>query len=187
MEGCPQHESFWDFSVRTYRTTGVPAASLSLQNDFGADVNMLLYCCWVGAYLGKFDSDMFASASRFSANWAENVVIPLRSARTWMKHTGCGDDAISVDQCMTLRDDVKSVEFAAERLQQDTLESLAHDPRLRNVGGEILAADTASNLALYMDYANIAFTEAVRRKLAVLIMAAFPGLAGDAVEHSLDA
>jgi len=49
-------ERFWDFSVRTYRTEGVPAAGLSLQNDYGADVNMLLYCAWIGATVGPFDA-----------------------------------------------------------------------------------------------------------------------------------
>ena len=42
MSAGSDFEGFWDFSVRTYRTPGVPDACLSLQNDYAADVNMLL-------------------------------------------------------------------------------------------------------------------------------------------------
>ena len=61
-------EGLWDFSVRTYRKDGVADACLSLQNDHGADVNMLLYCCWVGACKGKFDKELFARSSEFSTS-----------------------------------------------------------------------------------------------------------------------
>ena len=38
---------FWRFSLRVYRAAGVQQACLALQEDCGADVNLLLLCGWL--------------------------------------------------------------------------------------------------------------------------------------------
>lgn len=35
---------FWDYSIRVYRTDGVPAACLVLQEMHQIDVNVMLFC-----------------------------------------------------------------------------------------------------------------------------------------------
>ena len=39
---------FWDFSLEIYAKPGVAQACLALQDECGADVNLLLFCCWAG-------------------------------------------------------------------------------------------------------------------------------------------
>ncbi len=175
MPAGRQPEGFWDFSVRTYRTIDVPEACLSLQNDYGADVNMVLYCCWIGACIGPFDKELFAAASEFSTNWADHVVVPLRSARTWMKHTGCSAKPVPTDACMELRDKVKSVEFDAEKLQQQVLESLVSVEAERDEAADQVLADVVANLQLYADFVGFDVCDDVRQKFSVIIDAAFPG------------
>ena len=118
MSNDSSGEGFWDFSVRTYRTNGVPEACLSLQNDYGADVNMLLYCCWLGAVLGEFDETLFERTTSFSTTWSDGVVVPLRTTRTWMKHDGCFINSVPTEECMQLREKIKDVEFTAEDLHR---------------------------------------------------------------------
>jgi len=167
-------ESFWDYSVRTYRTPGVSEACLALQNDQGADVNMLLFCCWVGASVGPFDDALFSRASEYSARWVENVVIPLREARTWMKHTGCTAEPTPTEDCMQLREQVKSVEFAAEKMQQQVLESMVSVDRTRDERPKQIVEDVAANLMLYLEGRDIHPPIEVRKKLSVIVCAAFP-------------
>ncbi len=174
MPTVQKFEGFWDFSVRTYRTAGVPEACLSLQNDYGADVNMLLYCCWTGAVIGRFDAELFAKASEFSTQWADHVVMPLRSARRWMKHSGCDTDPAPTDTCMQLREEIKSVEFAAEKMQQQGLESLVSIERLRTDAPDRVLEDVAANLMLYCEYAGLEVCEDVRRNFVSVVRAAFP-------------
>ena len=164
-------EGFWDFSVRTYRTQGVPDACLSLQNDHGADVNMLLYCCWVGVYVGRFDDELFEMASRFSSNWANHVVIPLRSARSWMKHEGCSVNPVPTDTCMELREKIKSVEFDSEKLQQQALESLTNIDQPGKSGKQQILEAVDANLDRYAAYAQIEPIEEVRSKFQRIINA----------------
>jgi uncharacterized protein (TIGR02444 family) len=167
-------EGFWDFSVRTYRTPGVPEACLSMQNDHGADVNMLLYCCWVGAAAGPFDDELFRRASGYSARWAENVVIPLREARSWMKHTGCIAEPTPKESCMQLREQVKTVEFAAEKMQQQVLESLLSVEKSHAAATDPLIDDVAANLKRYLEGLDIQPAIEVRKKLSIIVCAAFP-------------
>jgi len=174
-------ESFWDFSVRTYRTPGVPEACLSMQNDYHADVNMLLYCIWVSAAIGPFDDELFNRASEYSARWADNVVIRLREARSWMKHTGCGMDPVPTNECMHLREQVKSVEFAAEKMQQQVLESMLSVDQARTATPDQLAKDAAVNLMLYLESIDIQPAEDVRNKLSIMVRAAFPEIDENAV------
>jgi uncharacterized protein (TIGR02444 family) len=178
-------ESFWDFSVRTYRTPGVPDACLSLQNDHGADVNMLLYCAWIGVVSGPFDGELFRRASEFSTRWAENVVIPLRGARTWMKHTGCDSDPVSTEPCMELREEIKTVEFAAEKLQQEALESMVSVDRPGSDAPDQLLENIVANLLLYLESLDIQTASDVCEKLSIIICAAFPDIDKKAVARAL--
>ncbi len=167
-------ESFWDFSVRTYRTPGVPDACLSLQNDYGADVNMLLYCCWIGGARGEFDGELFNRASEYSAHWAKNVVIPLREARTWMKHTGCDADPVPTDSCMELREEIKTVEFAAEKMQQEVLEAMVTTDNSDSDSPDHMMKDVVANLDLYAEYIGLSIQNDVKQKFVIIVEAAYP-------------
>jgi uncharacterized protein (TIGR02444 family) len=167
-------EGFWDFSVRTYRTEGVPEACLSLQNDYGADVNMLLYCGWVGGFYGRFDDALFSKASSFADKWADEVVRPLRSARTWMKQSGCFEEPMSTEECMGFREEIKSVEFAAEKMQQQVLETIISGRQFRADATAAALDDVLANLQRYADHTGIVIGDDVREKFSVIIRAAFP-------------
>ena len=174
MSSQSENEGFWDFSVRTYRTVGVPDACLSLQDDYGADVNMLLYCCWVGACNGRFDGELFERANEFSTRWAEHVVVPLRTARKWMKLSGCSTEPVPTDPCMALREKIKSVEFAAEKLQQQVLDSLVSLDDDRDESPQQVRRDAVANLELYCEAIGLNVGDDVRQKFSVIIDAAFP-------------
>ena len=174
MAASDASEGFWDFSIRTYRTEGVPEACLSLQNDYGADVNMLLYCGWVGGFYGRFDVALFSKASGFADKWADEVVRPLRSARTWMKQSGCYEESMSTEQCMSFREEIKAVEFAAEKMQQQVLETITSGRELRADVTEAALDDVLANLQLYAEHSGIDIGDDVRQKFSAIIRAAFP-------------
>lgn len=178
-------ESFWDFSVRTYRTPDVPEACLSLQNDYGADVNMILYCAWVAAAAGPFDDELFDRASGFSARWADNVVKRLRKARKWMKQTGCETEPVPTDACMEFREKIKDVEFAAEKMQQEALESILPSDRHPAEAPDKLVADVIANLMRYLAHQDIPANDDVRHKLEVIVRAAFPAFDSDLISRAL--
>lgn len=171
----PKSQEFWDFSVRTYYRAGVQEAFLALQNERGVDINMLLFCIWLGRTHGVFSDSLFSSTCDFSARWAQHVVAPLRAVRTWMKGTGCHDGKVAAQDCMDLREKVKGVEFAAEKLQEEVLESLCADrPRVQQCAAEQLAA-SASNVRRYLARLGMVAEGRVLEQLNLIMAAAAQG------------
>jgi uncharacterized protein (TIGR02444 family) len=113
---------FWAFSLGVYARPGVPPACLALQDEGGADVNLLLFLLYVADCGRMLDSDEVAALDAATRDWREQVVKPLRGVRRVLK-TDVG--AFAAADSARLRDRVKRIELAAEKLQQHTLEALA--------------------------------------------------------------
>lgn len=122
----PDHSrNFWNFSVELYACERVADACLDLQNSYGIDVNLLLFCYWHGRYHGEFAATTLEQSLEYSTTWKQEVVQPLRNVRQWMKANA--GEYVQVDQSQyeTLRARVKFDELAAEKYQQEALEQIA--------------------------------------------------------------
>ena len=157
-------EGFWRFSTRVYRVDRVADSCLALQDRFGVDVNMMLFCCWAGATLGRLPVSTLRAAVAFSAEWSANVVRPLRGVRRWMK-SEMGESP--------LRDAIKRDELQAERVQQETLQAqVAELPR--GVPGP---AAVRANLEAWLDAVEIGLDDAGMADLGTVIEASTLGAA----------
>jgi uncharacterized protein (TIGR02444 family) len=109
---------FWTFSLEVYAAPGVAAECLALQRELDIDVNMLLFCVWLGAR-----RNVVLSAERIGVfedivrPWHEEVVKPLRRVRDTIKRRA---DFAEAD-IGALRGQVLSVELGAERIEQALL------------------------------------------------------------------
>ena len=177
--------SFWDFAVGAYRKPGVAEACLSLQERYGVDVNVLLYCCWYGCTRGSLDGPAMERILSFAEPWAENVVRPLRAARTWMKTIGCTEAYIAGEDCMGLREEIKRAEFEAERLQEDRMQELTRGAFLQNIEITSQIDFTLLNLLSYIGHLGIKLDGKSSSELAHIVTAAISGADLDAVTHSL--
>jgi uncharacterized protein (TIGR02444 family) len=141
--------SFWRFSLAIYARSGVAPACLVLQDQYGRDVNLMLFCCWVGANgRGRLDRAGLEAADGAVAAWRHEVVEPFRAARRAIKVTALPDtDGIYAK--------AKAVELDAERLLQRLLVERAP---AENAGSPIeqRLADALANLALYIGNAPAA-------------------------------
>lgn len=133
MSGLSQH--FWDFSVELYGQDGVSAACLELQNEFGFDVNLLLFCYWHGRCHGIIDDQLLQQAIKFSSNWRQSVVQPLRNVRKWMKVNATLFEPGQSSQFEVLRERIKEDELAAEKYQQEAMEKLVQSSTQAGVAG----------------------------------------------------
>ncbi len=164
-----QQETFWDFSLRTYCSTGVPGACIALQDELGADINLVLYCCWAGGLAAALDDVAFEQAFAFSRAWSSQVVQPLRAARRWMKMTGCALNPVESSACMALRERVKADELEAEKLQQSALASLP----LSTAPSEGLTA-VAANLIRYFTAIDAEISAETIERVLIIVGSAFP-------------
>lgn len=114
---------FWTFSLNVYGAAGVPEECLQLQDRYGVDVNLLLFCAYVGAVHGALlpDREVRAAAAAV-CDWNNNIVASLREARRALKPFAANSSATGA-AAAALRTTVKTAELEAERLEQMILET----------------------------------------------------------------
>lgn len=168
------HESFWDFSLRLYRLPQVSETCLTLQNTHGFDVNVLLFACWYGRTQGALPTPLLQDVLQFSAQWRQEVVSPLRHARTWMKGSLADPDSVLANQsgARDLRERIKAVELRSEQLQQQVLEQLAQDHIAANTSADpelLVEAATTDAVAHNLDAIREASAVTLTPALAALL------------------
>lgn len=114
--------AFWSYSLRIYRVAGVAEACLALQEDWGADVNLLLYCCWLGQAGRALDKRSLRKAVTAVSRWQAEVIKPLRQARRTLKKP---PDGVPVEWAGQLRKRIGALELNLEYLEQRLLTDAA--------------------------------------------------------------
>lgn len=108
---------FWTFSLKLYGRPGVPPACLVLQDEAGVDVNVLLFCLWVGQCGAVLSDTQMAAVLATTEPWRRDVVVPLRGVRRLLKEPPPAFSLVGE----AFRSKIKAVELEAERLQQEVL------------------------------------------------------------------
>jgi len=140
----------WAFALEIYAKPGISDACLTLQNEAGVDVMLLLAIVFAAtrqrilltpAEIGRLDE-----ACR---PWREQIVWPLRSIRAGLK--GGPQPAPSSDTEL-FRSRIKAAELEAERLQNQLLvDSLPMRPGKHAVAAEELRSVIGSVVALFLE------------------------------------
>ena len=172
----PPHP-FWDASLRVYGREGVAESCLSLQDECGCDVNLLLFCGWVAAAgAGTLDADSLRQLVERTLGWQADVVQPLREARRRLRRGHLG---IAPDHTESLRKRVQALELEAEHLEQLLLAGAVGLMPDDDGDDRYRGRDAADNMAVYFAVANIRRLGDWRRHLAILIHGFLPPLSLD--------
>ncbi|WP_461482556.1 TIGR02444 family protein [Porticoccus sp.] len=134
----------WQYSLAHYARREVAETCLALQDGSEANVNLLLFCCWLGCRGELLTSGQLAEARLLVGEWDRGVVQPLRQVRRFLKQSADTDQMLAA---------VSALELKAERIVQDRLVSwwLAVGGNPERPGGERVVAEwQRQNLALYL-------------------------------------
>lgn len=113
---------FWTFSLAVYREGAVQRECLELQDRYGVDVNLLLFCAFIGAVRGAVMPDQAVRlAAAIVADWHRNIVANLREVRRALKPLASNASPTAASAA-ALRQTVKAMELEAERIEQTMLE-----------------------------------------------------------------
>ena len=167
---------FWNFSLEIYAAEGVSGACLDLQERRGCDVNILLFCCWLGAS-GRptLNADRLRAILAEIGPWQAEIVKPLREVRRLLKDM----------QSEATRRRVADAELAAEHAEQLRLVGL-YAPladRDRSLGKRLRAA--IGNLGVYAVCLGVTPDEADRRAVAALLRGAFSALSAAEIAEAV--
>ena len=132
--------TLWDFAVRLHARPGVEEACLTLQDDHGQCVPLLMWRLW--ALDRPIDTAVLRSAINVARAWDGAAVAPLRTLRRSLRQPV---PAVADTDRLNVGDQVKAAELAAERALLNGLEALTPKALAAAVdAGEALADMTAA-------------------------------------------
>lgn len=155
-------ENLWLFATRLYAEPDIAAHCLAWQEQFGADVDMLLAGCWLAARQRVWAGTGVLALERHCEVWRSNAVLPLRAVRRALVPSN-------------LYPMLKAVELAAERTQLDIIARWLdrHVPATLDLSPSVCVE---RNLACYAQHRGIdpggGATQALVRSWAPLLVAA---------------
>ncbi len=175
MTDFPSSE-LWDFTLSVYGQKGVSQACIALQDRRGLDVDVMLFCSWLGATgRGAISREELDRAWEAIALWQAEIVTTLRAVRRRIKDgfAGAPEAAAKAVGKAVLTREIEAERISLIMLEGTTSRSAAPD---RPAGKR--AADAAANYALYLASQGVAPDTADRADLLTILSAAVTG--GDA-------
>jgi uncharacterized protein (TIGR02444 family) len=139
-----QDSPFWRFSLRFYRDPDVAAACITLQDEAGVDVNVLLFLLWSASLKRTLPQATIADLDARIGEWRDAAVIPLRTLRRALK---VPPPVVAARSAEAFRTRIKALELEAERLQQQTMYELAPSLPFEDAPSSVAAA--RANIAAY--------------------------------------
>ena len=140
--------ALWEWAVEVYGREGVAERSLWFQDERAANVPLMLFICWAVTQGVAPDRALLARARQITTLWHKEVVVPLRGLRGALKADSKG---IPVELARRFRDEVKSLELEAERVELDTLGRLLEGPGSDDTDSSTQQNMMFEGLARYLD------------------------------------
>ena len=78
-------ETLRDFAISRYQRAGVAECCLRLQDEIGADVNMLLTAAWLAEREQCWSYDEVCKLIEQCMEWREQCILPIRAVRRYLK------------------------------------------------------------------------------------------------------
>lgn len=161
---------FWEFSLRLYSLPSTEFACLSLQDRLNLNVNVLLFCCWLGVSgRGHLERPELLTALANIATWHRQITEELRRLRKKIKTLPAVYQLI--------RDDLFCNELAAEHTEQLMLaDSLPKAPINTRTSLQKLNS-TIGNVWVYLHTLQVILTDEDEQALTTIIANALPQFA----------
>lgn len=175
MSGEFQENPFWDYSLSVYGKVGVADACVYLQDKYGLDVNLLLFCTWLGASgRGSLEQGEIESCIRRTGDWRARVIEPLRSIRR-----ACRAEPLGVPEFLLqiFQPLMREIELDAEHVEQLVLAEFIRNKPAEPVADEVRAFDAERSLLNYLGAAGVPRDRQLDACLRTILSASFPGVA----------
>ncbi len=171
-------DEFWSYSTAIY--PDISQECLFLQDTHNLDVNIVLFCCWVGR-LGKIlGVRKLTKIQEIVAPMRHNVTSPLRGVRGYLKGNN------SIPDAKTLMQNILKIELEAERSEQTLIVYTAETLGILESSDEFNYSNcTLINLQSYFELTNTQIDGATLNALLGLMIGVFPSTPKEIVEISV--
>jgi uncharacterized protein (TIGR02444 family) len=138
----------WQYACQVYSQAGMEVALLALQDDHGADINLILQALWLASEGQEWTK---ACIPTDYAKWMEEQVLPLRQMRRSMKAEWVEKRGPQYDG---FRQQVKKLELKAEQYALGMLCACSKNIVCENIDGSGKAA-LENNLTLLNQFLSL--------------------------------
>jgi uncharacterized protein (TIGR02444 family) len=175
---------FWNFSLEIYSGEGVTEACLDLQERRGCDVNVLLFCCWLGAS-GRptLTVERLRALLTVTDAWQAEIIRPLRAVRRLLKDRPWLEALPETVDATRRR--VADAELAAEHAEQLKLASLYAPSADRDRPIEKRLRAAIGNLGVYAICLGVTPDDQDKASVTALMTATFPTLLPDEIRDAV--
>jgi uncharacterized protein (TIGR02444 family) len=160
---------FWDFAEALYSKPGLRKIFLDLQDNYGLDINLLLFCLFAGAagYGIRPTAELYAAADIVRL-WSEEITNRLRRTRRALDKRKVKR---IVPRTKPLEEAILRIELDAERIAQGLiLKTALAGPAAAFPDPKVAAK---ANLAIYCDYAGVTESQDIGKAMELLCRTAF--------------
>jgi len=130
----------WQFSLTVYARPGVAKQCLYLQDEWDANINIILWLLWLEQQDVQVNAEAIAIAETATAAWRTTLVKPLRQLRRQL----ASEFAVAEELIGTIYRQLKTAELQAEQVEQELLADL-------HIGVQFRALPQGTNLAIYLN------------------------------------
>jgi len=136
----------WNYSTHLWTLPGVEDLCISLQTEYDADVNLLIYCLWLGEQKRCLNEDDLQVMLDTVKPW-QTMIKPLRNSRRMMQQQMIAMPGELVEQSIA---NMKEMEINAEHMAQLALEKALDPDNIQRTESASIADCGLANLQLYM-------------------------------------
>ena len=140
----------WHYSLSLYAHEEVKQLCIRLQDCYGINVNIVLWCCWYASELGQFNQEFLDTILADNEPWNTQVTCQLRQARQWLRNNHQNE------LVQPFRQQLVQLEITSEAFQQ---EQLYQRSIKQNKTGATDKSAARSNLQMYFNQLNATVSE----------------------------
>lgn len=120
-------DKLWDYAVARYGRSGVAESCLRLQDNAGADINMLLTAAWLAEQGRRWQRAEVRGLIALCAGWREHCILPLRAVRRYLKEQSETPSLYMQVQTLELETEMHQLQRLHAALQSIALEVCGTD------------------------------------------------------------
>ena len=161
----------WNFSEQTYALPEVEGICLKLQNEYDADINIILYCLWVAEKSVELSQGDIGLLIQTTEPWQKTILRPLRDARKMMKQHIIAMPSDILDQTVS---NLTEMEINAEHMSQLALEKTINFKQPSSTDNRSTIEYAGINLTNYLQQLeSTSFIENISTELTTILNAVF--------------
>ncbi|VAW57254.1 hypothetical protein MNBD_GAMMA07-1351 [hydrothermal vent metagenome] len=164
------NSEFWNYSAQIWSLPEVETLCLNLQNNHAINVNILLYCYWIGAKKCILNEDDIQILLDTAQPW-QTIIAPLRDSRKMMQQHLVAMPANMRKQTVF---NINEMEINAEHMTQIALEKALNLENITPYKNHNDIECSFNNVKIYLDsLENETTIDEITRQIIELHMAIF--------------